>query len=48
MIAAPYSAEFVQLFLPLVENTDITGTLRTDDENDKVAEFIGQPNTHRC
>lgn len=40
-IAPPYSAEFVQLFLPMVENEEITGTMRGDSENDLVSEFIG-------
>ena len=40
MIAPPYTAEFVHLFLPLIENDGITGTLRTDDGNDPVSEFI--------
>ena len=41
MIAPPYTAEFVQLFLPLIDNEDITGSLRSEDENDPVSEFIG-------
>ena len=40
VIAPPYTAEFVHLFLPLIENDGITGTLRTDDGNDPVSEFI--------
>ena len=31
----------MQLFLPLIENEDITGSLRSEDENDPVSEFIG-------
>lgn len=34
--------EFVNLFLPLVENEEITGGMRTDGENDAVNEFIGK------
>lgn len=40
MIAPPYTQEFVNLFLPLIENDGITGTLRSDDGNDPVSEFI--------
>lgn len=40
VICPPYTAEFVQLFLPLIENEGITGSLRQDDENDPVSEFI--------
>ena len=40
-ISPPYSAEFVQLFLPLVENDEIiTDSMRRDGEEDPVAEFI--------
>ena len=41
-IAPPYTPEFVQLFLPIVENEEITGTMRGDGENDPVSEFIGK------
>ena len=40
VIAPPYTTEFVHLFLPLIENDGITGTLRTEDGNDPVSEFI--------
>lgn len=40
-ITHPYSPEFVQLFLPMVENEEITGTMRGDGDNDPVSEFIG-------
>uniref|UniRef100_A0A1B6LG52 Negative elongation factor D n=1 Tax=Graphocephala atropunctata TaxID=36148 RepID=A0A1B6LG52_9HEMI len=39
-IAPPYTPEFVQLFLPIVENEEITGTMRGDGDNDPVSEFI--------
>jgi len=39
-IAPPYSQEFVQLFLPLVENDEITESMRNDGEEDPVSEFI--------
>lgn len=40
-ITQPYSPEFVSLFLPMVENEDITGRMN-DEENDPFAEFIVQ------
>lgn len=40
-IAPPYTSEFVQLVLPMVENEEITGTMRAEGENDPVSEFIG-------
>ena len=39
-IAPPYSQEFVSLFLPLVENDEITGSMRVDMDSDPVSEFI--------
>jgi negative elongation factor C/D len=40
-IAPPYSTEFVTLFLPLVENDEITESMRNDgDQEDPVSEFI--------
>lgn len=41
-ITHPYSSEFVSLFLPMVENEEITGTMRGDGDNDPVSEFIGK------
>lgn len=41
-ITHPYSPEFVQLFLPLVENEEITGSMRGDGPDDPVSEFIGE------
>ena len=42
-ISPPYSAEFVNLFLPIVENDEITGTMRCcEGDNDPVSEFIGK------
>lgn len=43
-IAPPYTLEFVQLVLPMVENEEITGTMRAEGENDPVSEFIGKYN----
>lgn len=42
VIAPPYTSDFVQLFLPILENDSIAGTIRTDGEHDAVAEFIGK------
>ncbi|XP_014215121.1 negative elongation factor D [Copidosoma floridanum] len=39
-IVPPYSKDFVQLFLPLVEHEEITGSMRGDNDNDLVSEFI--------
>ena len=42
-IAPPYSQEFVNVFLPLVENEEITGSMRhtmVDMDSDTVSEFI--------
>lgn len=41
-ITHPYSPEFVQLFLPMVENEEITGSMRGEGDNDPVSEFIGK------
>ena len=40
IISPPYTVEFVQLFLPLVENEEITGTMRINSDSDLVTEFI--------
>lgn len=32
----------MQLFLPMVEDEEITGTMRGDNDNDLVSEFIGK------
>jgi negative elongation factor C/D len=42
MIAPPYSPEFVQLFLPIVKNKEITGKLRKSEGSDNVSSFIGK------
>lgn len=46
IVAPPYTVEFVQLFLPLVENEDITGTMRINTDNDLVTEFIAHCKTN--
>ncbi|XP_007882598.1 negative elongation factor C/D [Callorhinchus milii] len=40
VIAPPYTSDFVHLFLPILENDSIVGTIRTEGECDPVAEFI--------
>ncbi|XP_005993627.1 negative elongation factor C/D isoform X2 [Latimeria chalumnae] len=40
VIAPPYTSDFVQLFLPILENDSIVGTIRTEGDHDPVAEFI--------
>ncbi|XP_020892734.1 negative elongation factor C/D [Exaiptasia diaphana] len=40
MIAPPYSPEFIQLFLPIVQNKHITGKLRKNEGSDDVSAFI--------
>ncbi|KAJ8260299.1 hypothetical protein GJAV_G00179380 [Gymnothorax javanicus] len=40
VIAPPYTSDFVQLFLPILENDSIAGTIRAEGEHDPVAEFI--------
>ncbi|XP_049544994.1 negative elongation factor D [Anopheles darlingi] len=45
-ITHPYSAEFVQLFLPMVENEEITGSMRGEGDNDPVSEFIVHCKAH--
>jgi hypothetical protein len=42
MIAPPYTPAFAQVFLPLLENPDVTGSLRNEEENDSVSLFIGK------
>uniref|UniRef100_A0A4W4GME3 Negative elongation factor complex member C/D n=1 Tax=Electrophorus electricus TaxID=8005 RepID=A0A4W4GME3_ELEEL len=42
VIAPPYTSDFVHLFLPILENDSIAGTIRTEGEHDPVAEFIGE------
>lgn len=46
-ITHPYSPEFVLLFLPMVENEEITGTMRGEGDNDPVSEFIGKQNSKK-
>uniref|UniRef100_A0A182SYJ6 Negative elongation factor D n=1 Tax=Anopheles maculatus TaxID=74869 RepID=A0A182SYJ6_9DIPT len=45
-VTHPYSSEFVQLFLPMVENEEITGSMRNEGDNDPIAEFIVHCKAH--
>lgn len=45
VITPPYTSDFVQLFLPILENDSIAGTIRTEGEHDPVTEFIGEWST---
>ncbi|XP_006141922.2 negative elongation factor C/D [Tupaia chinensis] len=40
VIAPPYTSDFVQLFLPILENDSIAGTIKTEGEHDPVTEFV--------
>lgn len=42
VIAPPYTSDFVHLFLPILENDSIAGTIKTEGEHDPVTEFIGR------
>lgn len=42
IISQPYSADFVQLFLPIINNEDITGSLRNEEGTDAVSQFLGE------
>lgn len=42
VIAPPYTSDFVQLFLPILENESIAGTIKAEGEHDPVTEFIGR------
>ncbi|CAG2106667.1 unnamed protein product [Medioppia subpectinata] len=40
VITPPFTADFVQLFYPVVNNADVTGSLRSDAEQQLVHEFL--------
>ncbi|CAI9577947.1 unnamed protein product [Staurois parvus] len=42
VITPPYTSDFVQLFLPILENESIAGTIKAEGEHDPVTEFIGK------
>jgi len=45
IVSLPYSHEFVRLFLPLVENEEVTGPIKASD-SDVVAQFLAQCAPH--
>lgn len=40
IISPPYSKDFIHTFLPIIENESITGSIRTEEGNDPVSDFI--------
>lgn len=40
IICPPYTTDFVHMFLPIIENDNITETLRNEEGNDTVSDFI--------
>jgi len=42
MIAPPYSPDFISLMLPIVQNKEITDTLRTSNGEDDVTQFLSK------
>ncbi|XP_033260249.1 negative elongation factor D-like [Orcinus orca] len=46
VIAPPYTSDFVQLFLPILENDSIAGTIKTEGEQHPVTEFIAHCRSH--
>jgi len=44
MIAPPYSPAFIDIFLPIVSNSEITGTIQTADKEDDVSLFLAHCN----
>lgn len=42
MIAPPYSPDFISLMLPIVQNKEITETLRTSNGEDDVTQFLSE------
>ena len=47
IIAPPYSDEFIDLFLPVVQNEEITGSLRNAEKSDDVSIFIGRSHDYK-
>ena len=41
VVSQPFTEEFVQLFYPLVSDQLVTGSMRTEAEQQLVSEFIG-------
>jgi len=48
IITSPYTPEFVSLFLPMVENEEITGSTRADGDAVLVIQFINHCNSHHA
>ena len=42
MIAPPYSREFMDGMLPIVQNQHVTSTLKMSDGEDDVTKFLGK------
>ena len=42
VISPPYTAEFIQLFYPLVSNEEVTGNMRNENENALVLQFLSK------
>lgn len=42
IISPPYTQDFVSLFLPLVENEEVTGNMRNDNETQLVSQFTSK------
>ncbi len=42
VIAPPYTSDFVQLLMPLIEDEDITGPLRISEEDNSILDFISK------
>ena len=48
MIRAPYSEEFMAALLPIVDNPQVTASLRAVDGSDPVSLFIGEWSLASC
>jgi len=42
IIEPPYSKEFAKIMYPLINNEDITASLRTDDGADDASNFLSE------
>ena len=41
MIAPPYSPDFVAALLPVIQNNEVTGPLKSTELSDDVTQFLG-------
>ena len=41
MIAPPYSPDFIAALLPVIQNNEVTGPLKSTDLSDDVTQFLG-------